>query len=177
MKKVLIVAASPRKNGNSDLLAQQFAKGAEENGNRVEVIYLRDYKINYCMGCLSCQRTGLCLQKDDMFSFVSKMENADVICFASPVYYYSLAGQMKVFLDRLNPLFSRMKNKDFYYILTAQDNRKDWLDRAFDAFEGFADCFEDIRRKGRIYGGGATAKGEVKSLPAFQESYEMGKKV
>lgn len=128
MKKVLIVAASPRKNGNSDLLALQFAKGAEEAGNEVETDY-------------------------------------------------SVSGQMKVFLDRMNPLYERMKDKDFYYIVTAADTDKKQLDRAFDAFDGFADCFENIRLCGRIYGGGADKKGEVMALAAYTEAYEIGKTV
>mgnify|MGYP002620965850 CR=1 FL=1 len=177
MKKVLIIAGSPRKNGNSDLLAQQFAKGAEERGNEVEIVYLRDLKINYCHGCLVCLKKGECFQKDDANSLLPKMMAADVVCFSCPVYYYSVSGQMKTFIDRMNPLYDKMKNKDFYYMLTAQDDSHKQLDRAFDVFDGFADCFEDIRRCGRIYGGGADQKGEVKELPVYNEAYELGKSI
>lgn len=177
MKKVLIIAGSPRKNGNSDLLAQQFAKGAEESGNQVEIVYLRDLSINYCVGCLACQKTGRCFQKDDANALLPKMMEADVVCFSCPVYYYSVSGQMKTFIDRMNPLYDRMKDKDFYYMLTAQDDSHKQLDRAFDVFDGFADCFDDIRRAGRVYGGGADKKGEVKELPAYNEAYEMGKRI
>ena len=105
MKKVLIIAGSPRKDGNSDLLAQQFAKGAAESGNEVEIVYLREKKLNYCMGCLVCLEKGECFQKDDANSLLPKMMEADVVCFSCPVYYYSVCGQMKVFLDRMNPLY------------------------------------------------------------------------
>ena len=177
MKKVLIIAGSPRKGGNSDLLARQFAKGAAENGNEVEIVYLREKKINYCQGCLVCLKKGECFQKDDANNLLPKMMGADVVCFSCPVYYYSVCGQMKVFLDRMNPLYDRMKDKDFYYMVTAQDDNKAQLNRAFDVFDGFADCFADIRRCGRIYGGGADKKGEVEALPAFTEAYELGKSV
>lgn len=177
MKKVLIIAASPRKNGNSDILAQQFAKGAQEAGNDVETFYLREHHLDYCIGCLSCLKTGKCFQKDDANILGEKMMAADVVVMASPVYYYSLSGQMKVFLDRMNPLYERMKDKDFYYILTAADDAHKQLDRAFDAFDGFADCFEDIRRCGRIYGGGADKKGYIETLTAYTEAYEMGKNI
>ena len=177
MKKVLIIAGSPRKNGNSDLLAQQFAKGAEENGHQVEIVYLRDLKINYCQGCLVCLKKGECFQKDDANSLLPKMMEADVVCFSSPVYYYSVSGQMKTFIDRMNPLYDRMKDKDFYYMLTAQDDSHQQLDRAFDVFDGFADCFDNIRRCGRVYGGGADKKGEIKDLPAHNEAYELGKSI
>ena len=101
----------------------------------------------------------------------------DLFLKGEKVYYYSVCGQMKVFLDRMNPLYGKMKDKDFYYMVTAQDDDKKQLERAFDVFDGFADCFEDIRRCGRIYGGGADKKGEVKDLPAFSEAYELGKKI
>lgn len=175
MKKVLIIAGSPRKNGNSDILAEQFAKGAEEAGNEVEIVYLRDKKLNYCIGCLVCQTKGECFQKDDANSLLPKMMEADVVCFSCPVYYYSVCGQMKVFLDRMNPLYGKLKNKDFYYMVTAQDDDKKQLDRTFDVFDGFGDCFDDIRRCGRVYGGGADKKGDVKGLAAYTEAYDMGK--
>ena len=122
MKKVLIIAGSPRKNGNSDMLARQFAKGAEESGHQVEIIYLRDLKINYCQGCLVCLKKGECFQKDDANSLLPKMMEADVVCFSCPVYYYSVSGQMKTFIDRMNPLYDKMKDKDFYYMLTATNS-------------------------------------------------------
>lgn len=177
MKKVLIIAASPRKNGNSDILADQFLKGAVEAGNEVEIFYLREHPLSYCVGCLSCLKTGKCFQKDDANMLGEKLMAADVVVLASPVYYYSLSGQMKVFLDRMNPLYGKMQDKDFYYILTAADDDNKQIDRAFDAFEGFADCFDNIRRCGRIYGGGADKKGDVESLPAFHDAFEMGKSI
>lgn len=176
-KKVLIVAGSPRKNGNSDLLAQQFAKGAQQGGHEVETVYLREYKLNYCLGCQTCGKTGVCVQKDRMSEIISKMQAADVIVLASPVYFYSVLGQMKVFLDRTVPLFGRMEGKDLYYMVTAQDNSHEQLDRAFDAMQGWADCFDQMTIKARVYGGGANLCGEVKNLPAFKEAYELGKNI
>src|SRR5574344_93362 len=176
-KKVLIVAASPRKNGNSDILASQFTKGAEKEGHRVEIIYLREYEINYCMGCMACLKKGKCVQNDDVDSIMPKMMEADVIVFATPVYYYDLSGQMKTFLDRCNPLYSRMSDKDFYYIVTCADDSDEMVHRVFDSFEGFAYCFENIRNKGRIYGLNANEKGEVTDTPAFEKTYELGRKV
>jgi len=176
-KKVLIIAGSPRKNGNSDLLAQQFASGAQDSGHQVEVVYLRDLKINYCQGCLVCLNKGECFQQDDANALLGKMLEADVVCFSCPVYYYSVTGQMKTFIDRMNPLYGKMKDKDFYYMLTAAEGDKHQLDRAFDVFDGFADCFENIRRCGRVYGGGADKKGEVRDFAAFNEAYELGKNI
>lgn len=175
MKKVLIVSASPRKNGNSDILSEQFRKGAEEAGHEVETIIVRDLKLNYCIGCFACLKTGRCVQEDAMNDILTKMIDADDICFSTPVYYYSLSGQMKVFLDRCNPLYERMKGKTFYYMFTVADGDKKNLEYAMDAFHGFAMCFDDITEAGRVYGTGADGKGAVKDAPAFNETYEMGK--
>lgn len=105
MKKVLIISVSLRKNSNSDLLAQQFAKGAQEAGYQVETISLREKNIQFCTGCMACLKAPRCVIRDDANTIVEKMGNADVICFATPVYYYEMAGQMKTLLDRANPLF------------------------------------------------------------------------
>lgn len=174
MKKILIVCGSPRKVGNSDLLASQFAKGAMEAGHTVETIYVRNLQMNYCIGCFACQKNGVCIQKDDVNGILPKMLQADVICFSTPVYYYSVTGQMKTFIDRMNPLYGRMRDKEFYYMVTAAEESHAQLDRAIDALQGFADCFDGIRVSGRVYGGGATDKGDIIKLPAYQEAYQMG---
>ena len=177
MKKVLIICGSPRKGGNSDLLAEQFGRGAAESGNQVETVHLRDLKINYCIGCLACQRTGSCFQQDDANNLLGKMMEADVVCFSCPVYYYSVSGQMKVFIDRMNPLYGHMANKDFYYMVTAQDESHSQLDRAIDALQGFVDCFDDMHVRARIYGDGAEKKGEIQNTPAFMAAYKAGKEL
>ena len=104
MKNILILSSSPRKNGNSDILCEQFIKGAKESGHNTEKIYISDMKINYCTGCGVCNTTSECVQKDGMEKIYEKMLKADVIVFATPVYFYSMCGQMKVFIDRLVPI-------------------------------------------------------------------------
>lgn len=174
MKKILIVASSPRKNGNSDILAAQFAKGAVEAGSSVETVFVRNLHFNYCKGCLACVKSGKCVQTDDMASVLPKMMEADAIVFASPVYYYSLSGQMKTFIDRCNPLYGRMKDKDFYFIATSADSDPKSLEKVFAAFEGFTDCFDGMNLCGRVYGVSSEKIGDVKATPAFEQAYKMG---
>ena len=88
MKQVLIISASPRKNGNSDLLCDQFAQGAKESGHHVEKVFLTEKQIGYCRGCGVCNTTHVCVQKDDMAEILDKMVKADVIVLATPVYFY-----------------------------------------------------------------------------------------
>lgn len=175
-KKVLIVSSSPRKGGNSDLLCDQFLAGAQAAGHDVEKVFLRDKKINYCLGCGVCNNTHVCVQKDDMQPLLNKMVEADVIVLATPVYFYSMDGQLKTFIDRCVPRYTEISNKDFYFILSAADTSRQNMHRTLEALRGFTqDCLEGAREKGVIYGTGAWQAGEVKNLPVFKEAFEAGK--
>ena len=120
MKKVIVVTSSPRKNGNSETLANSFAEGAKAAGNEVLQVAVRDLGLQFCTGCMFCQSHDRCVLGDGMNALYSKFENADVLVFATPVYYYAVSGQLKTFLDRLNPLYPRKnKFKEVYLIATA----------------------------------------------------------
>ena len=100
-KAVLILSGSPRKGGNSNLLCDEFLRGAREAGNQVEKIFLRSKKIAPCNACYFCKRSGgQCAIQDDMAEVLDKMQAADVIVMASPVYFYSIDAQMKAVIDR-----------------------------------------------------------------------------
>ena len=178
MKNILVISASPRKGGNSDVLCDEFIKGAQQAGHKTEKIFLRNFKVNYCTGCGVCNSTHKCVQKDDMADILNKMVEADVIVFATPVYFYSMDGQMKTLIDRTVPRYTEMTDKDFYFILTAADTDKANLFRTMETFRGFTeDCLEGAREAGIIYGTGAWQIGEIKNTPAYHQAYEMGKKV
>ena len=178
MKNVLIISSSPRRHGNSDLLCDRFAKGAEESGNNVEKIFLKDKNISYCTGCGVCNTTHRCVIKDDMAEILDKMVNADVIVLATPVYFYSMAAQMKTLIDRTVPWYTGISNKDFYFIMTAADPDKTSLERTLEGFRGFTeDCLDGAREAGIIYGTGAWQIGEIKNTDAYEQAYQMGKGV
>lgn len=177
-KKVFIVSSTLRKNGNSEILARQFEKGAKDSGNYVEKISLRDNLPKFCIGCMYCQSHNGCSLKDGMNDLYDRVQNSDVLVFATPVYYYEMAGQLKTFLDRLNPLYPREnKFKDVYLLATAAENDKSAMDGAIKGVQGWIDCFDGVSLKGVVYGIGAEAIGDINSLPAFREAYEMGKNV
>lgn len=177
-KKVLIVSTSPRKGGNSDTLAEEFAKGAREAGHEVEKIGLWDKTIGFCRGCLACQKTKRCVIHDDADAIAQKMMAADVIVFATPIYYYEMSGQMKTMLDRGNPLYSSdYAFRDIYLLATAADTDDSAMDGAIKGLEGWIACFEKARLAGVVFGGGADAVGTIKGNPALSEAYEMGKTV
>ena len=87
-KKVLILSGSPRRGGNSDLLCDEFMRGALEAGNQAEKIFLRSKKVAPCNACYYCRQSGgQCAIRDDMAEILDKMQAADVIVMASPVYF------------------------------------------------------------------------------------------
>ena len=99
-KKVLIISGSPRKGGNSDLLCDEFMRGAVEAGNEVIKIRVAEKRIGFCNACYYCRQSGgVCAKKDDMADILQKMIDADVIVLASPVYFYSIDAQMKALID------------------------------------------------------------------------------
>lgn len=173
-KKVLILAGSPRVGGNSDLLCDAFAKGAQEAGHKVTKIYVQKQKIAHCLACYACRGTGTCVQKDDMQAILPQMLAADVIVLATPVYFYSMSGQLKTLIDRTLPQWLNIKDKEFYFIATAAD-KKEGLESTMIALKGFTDCLPGAVVKGRIYGHSVYAKGEVLNTTAMDEAYKMGK--
>ena len=175
MKKVLILSGSPRKNGNSDILCDEFARGAIEAGHEVEKIRVAEKKIGYCRACYACRDTGVCAIKDDMAEVLQKMIDADVLVLASPVYFYSIGAQLKALIDRTVARWLEVKDKEFYYIVTAADEGLASADTTLACFRGYAECVEGAKEMGIIYGMGTYEKGEVKGKSAMTEAYEMGR--
>jgi len=174
-KKILILSASPRKGGNSDLLCDQFLQGAHEAGHEVEKIFLKNKTIHYCTGCGVCFGGKPCSQKDDMTQILERMIHADVIVMATPVYFYTMNGQMKTLIDRTCAGYRSISNKEFYFILTAADNSKSAMQRTIEEFRGFTYCLNNPKEEGIVYGIGAWHMGDIKGNPALKEAYNFGK--
>lgn len=178
MKRILIISSSLRKGSNSEALADAFARGAEEAGNIVGKISLRDKEIRFCRGCLACQKTQKCVIVDDAQAIVAMMHDADVIAFASPIYYYEMSGQLKTLLDRANPLYpSDYHFRDIYMLTSAAEEEQSTPMRAVAGLTGWVDCFENAHLAGTIFAGGVTAPDEIQGHPALEKAYSAGKNV
>lgn len=178
MKNVLILSTSLRNDSNSFLLAEEFKKGAESVGNSVEFISLKDKSIAFCKGCLACQKIGRCVIKDDSNEIVEKMEKADVIVWATPIYYYEMSGQMKTMIDRANPLYTKdYKFKSVYLLATATEDESYVPDGAIKGVQGWIDCFEGVSFKNTLFVGGVTAPGDIKGKDGLVKAFELGKTV
>ena len=175
-KNVLILSGSPRKGGNSDLLCDEFMRGALEAGNQVEKIFLRSKKVAPFNAFYYCKQSGgTCAIQDDMGDILDKMQAADVIVLASPVYFYSIDAQMKAVIDRCVARWTEIPNKEFYYIMTAAEDSDTVMDCTLECFRGFAACLDGAQEKGVIEGKGVYEAGAVRATRYMQEAYEMGK--
>ena len=105
--KVLGIYGSARKGGNSDQLLDKTLEGAEASGAVISRVYARDRKIRGCLACGGCEKTGICVVKDDMQSVYPLFEEADIIFLASPIYFYSVTGQVKLLIDRAQAMWSK----------------------------------------------------------------------
>lgn len=177
-KKVLILSSSLRNGGNSDALCDQFAKGAQAAGHSVEKVQLSKLTIKPCLGCYGCQRNGgSCVQKDDMTALLQSLRQADVWVFATPVYFYNVSATLKLAMDRTFPLFGIQEKKSAYFIYASVSTKLEEMDAMKASFQQFLDCFPGVTNAGTLEGGGADKVGDVKSLPVFQQAFELGKAI
>ena len=177
MKKVIVISTSLRRGSNSDMLADKFVEGAVSAGNDVEKISLVGKDIRFCTGCFGCQKLGKCVIKDDVNDIMEKVLEADVVAWATPIYYYEMSGQMKTLLDRGNPLFvADYRFRDVYFFASAAEDEDYVPQRAISGLEGWIECFPKARLAGSVFGGGVTATGEMKEHPEkLQAAYALGK--
>lgn len=161
-KKVLIVSTSIRNGSNSEILAHEAERGALDAGNEVEFVSLAGKDISFCRGCLACQKTGNCVIRDDMDALIEKVREADVLVFATPIYYYEMSGQMKVFLDRCNPLYiSDYKFRSVYLVTASAEEGDDVAERVAQGLQGWIECFPKASFGGLLSSGGVTGPNEA----------------
>ena len=178
MKKVIVISTSLRAGSNSDMLAEKFAEGARASGNEVEKISLRGKEIKFCVGCLSCQRTGAGVFMDDVPANMEKVLNADVVCWATPIYYYEMSGQMKTLIDRMNAMYPKnYRFRDIYLLTTAAEAEEETPKRAEIGLTGWIDCYGKSSLKGHLFCGGVNDARDIEGNASLMQAYEMGKGV
>ena len=177
-KKVIVISTSLRGKSNSEHLAEEFARGAREAGNEVTYLSLKGKKIGFCIGCMTCQKTGSCAIKDDAVMIEPQVLAADVVVFATPIYYYEMSGQMKTLLDRLNSMYTKEFHfREVYLLTTAAEDEAFVPERAENGLTGWIDCFDGVELKGTLFCGGVDKPNEIEGNPKLREAYELGKSV
>ena len=172
--KILIISGSPRKGGNTELLAEAFAKGAAEH-HHVEIISVCDVKVNPCLGCNACFKTnGICAQKDDMGMIYEKMNQADMLVIASPVYFYGISAQLKAVIDRFhNPIRDSFHIKKMALLLVGAASLPELFDAILTEYNLCLRFFH-IEDAGKVLVRGVKEKGDINNTDALNEAYRLG---
>ncbi|MCR5346607.1 MAG: flavodoxin family protein [Fretibacterium sp.] len=177
-KKVLIISTSIRNNSNSEALAEAFARGAKDAGNEVEIVSLRGKDITFCKGCLACQRVGHCVIQDDANDITERILNAEVVVWATPIYYYGMSGQMKTMIDRANSLYSQdYQFRSVYLLSTATEDEPHVDEDVVKGVNGWVACFEKARFVGKVFAGGITEPGAIAGHKGLNKAYDMGRSI
>ena len=178
MKRVIVISTSLRRGSNSDMLANQFVEGAKTAGNEVEKISLVGKNIQFCKGCLACQKLDRCVINDDVNDIMAKVLKADVVVWATPIYYYEMSGQMKTLIDRMNAMYSQdYAFRDVYLLTTAAENEEQTPKRAESGLTGCIECWPKSRLAGTLFCGGVNDAREIEGNPKLQEALELGKNI
>ena len=179
MSKVLVITTSLRTKSNSDTLAERLIAGAKDAGHDVEQISLKGKEIRFCIGCLACQKTQKCVQKDDAVWIAEKVKEAEALVFVTPIYYYEMSGQMKTLLDRLNPLYpTDYRFRRIYMLSVAAEDEAAVPEKAVSGLKGWVDCFEKAELVDTLFCGGLTGTGEAGQHPdMLEKAYEFGRRL
>lgn len=186
--RVLGIAGSPRKNGNTDMLLAEFMRGAASKGADVKTIFLRDVDISTCQHCDACLKAGICKIKDDMQAAYIDMQQADVIVLASPVQFTGVTAQTKAFIDRCQslwakkyvlkvpPLGDRRERKGFFISVGGR--------KVANLFDGMLLMIKtffrivDVTYAGELLFTGIDQKGAVANHPdALRQAFEAGERL
>lgn len=177
-KKIVILNGSSRKNGNTSCLTASFTEGARSAGNEVTEFFLNDMDIHGCRGCFGghSSKECPCVQKDDMTAIYPKVRTADVIVFASPLYYWTISGQLKTAVDRLFALEEsdgqelRGNGRAGVLLMAAGGSEFE------DSLNYFDHLMEHLQWKnlGTVFAGGNLAIGDIAGKPELKEAYNLG---
>ena len=174
--KIVVLKGSPNSNGSTNMLADNFIKGASESGHEIVEIDAAHADISPCIGCVHCGYEGECVLNDDMDEFRKDILNADMMVFATPLYYYGMSAQLKILIDRFcSRNFSIQQKHMKSALLTVAYNSDDWT---FDALEAHYDTllrYLNLEDQGRVLGYGCGTPSMTKFSKYPQKAYELGK--
>jgi len=183
-KKALVILGSPRRKGNSAILAEQIAKGAMANKADVETVYLHGMDIAPCKACMQCQkkRSKGCSTRDDMQKIYLKLLEADAWVIASPVYWFTMSAQTKTFMDRCFalPAYSDepFRGKRIAIAMTYGDEDP-FASGCVNALRTFQDAFAYTESEivGMVYGSAMEAGRIRTNDKLMKEAFDLGKRL
>ena len=177
MKNIVVIVGSPRKKGNTELLADAFIGGARSAGNSVEKISVIGKKIGGCIGCNACYRDAehRCIQHDDMEDCYRRLSAADVIVIATPVYFYGVSSQLKCLIDRLhNPIRSTFRVQKLGLLAVCADKEESVFNSVITMYRSVLSYFS-LADGGMVTVCGVSEKGDIAGNPKLKAAEEMGR--
>ena len=160
------------------MLADKFVEGAQAAGHEVEKISLAGKEIRFCRGCMACHKLGHCVIKDDVNDIMAKVLAADVVCWATPIYYYEMCGQMKTLIDRMNAMYTQDYHfREVYMLSTAAENEPETPKRAEAGLTGWIDCYPKCRLVDTVFCGGVDGPRTIEGNEKLQEAYFIGSQI
>lgn len=191
MKKVLIIQGGGRPNGNTSQLVDAFVKGTEEAGHQVETISLMKNEIKGCLGCNACRYGKPCIQRDSFNDMIPKIKEADLLVFASPLYFWTISSRIKAFIERFyciaeedpNPPLGRYEKypiKDSALLLTAADNFFWTFEQAVSYYQFALVNYIGFHDKGMVLAGGCgdtNGNPQIDKTDHLKTAYDFGKNI
>ncbi len=185
---VLVILGSPRKKGNTHTLVESVVKGIEQEREcEVEYVYLHGLDLSSCQGCGGCEKTAMCVIKDDMIPLYEKVDKADCLLLVSPVYFYGPTAQIKKFIDRTQARWSRKyllketirpgENRKGYMISVAATKGPKVFDGCLLAAKSSLDAL-GIKFGGSLTTRGVDARGAIKQhLEELERAEAFGRDI
>lgn len=176
--KIVVLEGSPNKKGSSNLLAENFIRGAEESGHSVQIIDAAHANVHPCTGCIHCGYEGPCVQNDDIEGIRAKILESDMMVFVTPLYYYGMSAQLKILIDRFCAFNSSIQRKRMKSaLLTAAWNSDAWTFDALEVHYKTLVRYLNLKDMGMILGTGCGTPEMTKSSKFLKLAYEMGRKL
>lgn len=176
-KKVLVVSSSPRKNGNSETLADAFANGAREAGHSVETVLLREKQLGFGRGCLACLKLGRCVIQDDAVEIAAKMHDADVLVSQRPSATASAGSSRPCWTAPTRSSAPIMHLPRCIYWQRRRRATSSTFEGTEKAVRGWVDCFPRRALAGTVFAGGVSGVGEIAGHPALEQARRMGMEI
>ena len=174
--KIIVLMGSPNPKGSTSILVEQFRRGAEESGHAVEVIDVCRAEIHPCIGCVRCGYEGPCVQKDDVEAIRRKLLDADMVVFATPLYYYGMTAQLKTVIDRFCAYNGSLNSRHLKSaLLTVAWNADAWTFEALAAHYKTLVRYINFEDKGMVLGYGCGTPSMTQRSKYPQEAYRLGK--
>lgn len=174
--KITVLFASPNKNGSTAIMVDNFKRGAEESGHKVEVLDVCKLDVNPCIGCIRCGYEGPCVQKDDNDIIRNKLLNTDMVVFATPLYYYGMSAQLKRVVDRFCAYNSSLNSRHLKSaLLTVAWNSDDWTFEALEAHYKTLVRYIKFRDMGMVLGYGCGSPSMTDRSQYPEKAYELGR--